>query len=297
MTMTSTVLQRPANTTTRATTTTTTVDKKATKATNATAARNRNTMAWSHEKLRFSCIDNIGLKQLWKLIALDTASNSHSSHSNVEQPKVNSSNNNNNNNEVSDLAKMKANKKNKNNNITAAVTSMRSHIRVESKRSTACAQRKWPEHTPARWHRPPNFTYVHTYVWYYLKKCTLFNCWNNCWNFLPSPSYAACKQNCNWNSSNPRNANLHVVCSMLARALIKTKKQTKLATAAQSEPEWQGWREVGGGGGSDDYSGVHLVRINKSIHFIENNWKAFILFYVLFPINLARRFIKMTFTL
>lgn len=138
MTMTSTVLQRPANTTT---TTTTTVDKKATKATNATAARNRNTMAWSHEKLRFSCIDNIGLKQLWKLIALDTASNSHSSHSNVEQPKVNSSNNNNNNNEVSDLAKMKANKK-KNNNITAAVTSMRSHIRVESKRSTACAQRK-----------------------------------------------------------------------------------------------------------------------------------------------------------
>lgn len=110
--MTSTVLQRPANTTTRATTTTTTVDKKATKATNATAARNRNTMAWSHEKLRFSCIDNIGLKQLWKLIALDTASNSHS---NVEQPKVNSSNNNNNNNEVSDLAKMKANKKKQHN--------------------------------------------------------------------------------------------------------------------------------------------------------------------------------------
>lgn len=155
MTMTSTVLQRPANTTT---TTTTTADKKATKA---TAARNRNTMAWSHEKLRFSCIDNIGLKQLWKLIALDTASNSHSSHSNVEQPKVN---NNNNNNEVSNLAKMKANK-NKN-NITAAVTSMRSHIRVESKRSTACAQRKWPEHTS-----PPDgtgpltsHTYVHMYI-------------------------------------------------------------------------------------------------------------------------------------
>lgn len=99
--MTSTVLQRPAKTTT---TTTTTVDKKATKATNATAARNRNTMAWSHEKLRFSCIDNIGLKQLWKLIALDTASNSNSHSSNVEQPKVN----NNNNNEVSNLAKMKA---------------------------------------------------------------------------------------------------------------------------------------------------------------------------------------------
>lgn len=113
--MTSTVLQRPATTTT----TTTTADKKATKATTATAARNRNTMAWSHEKLRFSCIDNIGLKQLWKLIALDTASSN--SNSNVEQPKVN-----NNNNEVSNLAKKKATRKTK---TQAAVTSMQSHPR------------------------------------------------------------------------------------------------------------------------------------------------------------------------
>lgn len=126
MTMTSTVLQRPATTTT----TTTTADKKATKATTATAARNRNTMAWSHEKLRFSCIDNIGLKQLWKLIALDTASsnsnsnshnNNNNSNSNVEQPKVN-----NNNNEVSNLAKKKATRKTK---TQAAVTSMQSHPR------------------------------------------------------------------------------------------------------------------------------------------------------------------------
>lgn len=140
MTMTSTVLQRPATTTT----TTTTADKKATKATTATAARNRNTMAWSHEKLRFSCIDNIGLKQLWKLIALDTASSNSNSHnnshnnsnSNVEQPKVN-----NNNNEVSNLAKKKATRKTK---TQAAVTSMQSHPR----RKQTQQQRKWPKHTP-----------------------------------------------------------------------------------------------------------------------------------------------------
>lgn len=98
----------------------------------------------------------------------------------------------------------------------------------------------------------------------------LFNCWNNCWNFLPasSTSYAACKQSCNWNSSNPRNVNLHMyytyVCMyicMLAGALIKQKA-------------------VQAGNSCPNYSGVHLVRINnKSIHFIENNWKAFILFY------------------
>ncbi|XP_032595381.1 inositol-trisphosphate 3-kinase homolog isoform X2 [Drosophila grimshawi] len=101
MTMTSTVLQRPT-----ATTKTTTVEKQATKATRTTTTSR---MAWSHEKLRFSCIDNIGLKQLWKLIALDTATSANSNSnnnksSNVEQPKTNSSdsntnsNNNNNNN-------------------------------------------------------------------------------------------------------------------------------------------------------------------------------------------------------
>ncbi|EDV99386.1 GH13823 [Drosophila grimshawi] len=71
-------------------------------------------MAWSHEKLRFSCIDNIGLKQLWKLIALDTATSANSNSnnnksSNVEQPKTNSSDsntnsNNNNNNNTEGLA-------------------------------------------------------------------------------------------------------------------------------------------------------------------------------------------------
>ncbi|EDW63364.2 inositol-trisphosphate 3-kinase homolog isoform X1 [Drosophila virilis] len=95
MTMTSTVLQRP-------TATTKTVEKQATKT---TARRSRSTMAWSHEKLRFSCIDNIGLKQLWKLIALDTATppssppSSNNKSGNVEQqPKTSSSSNNNNNN-------------------------------------------------------------------------------------------------------------------------------------------------------------------------------------------------------
>ncbi|XP_062142992.1 inositol-trisphosphate 3-kinase homolog isoform X2 [Drosophila sulfurigaster albostrigata] len=114
MTMTSTVLQRPVTT---ATTTATIVDKQQTaKATKAATTRSRNTMAWSHEKLRFSCIDNIGLKQLWKLIALDTApngtasptSNNHSHNNininnnnksgNVEQPKDSNSNNINNEN-------------------------------------------------------------------------------------------------------------------------------------------------------------------------------------------------------
>lgn len=140
MTMTSTVLQRPATTTT----TTTTADKKATKATTATAARNRNTMAWSHEKLRFSCIDNIGLKQLWKLIALDTASSNsnNNSNSNVEQPKVN-----NNNNEVSNLAKKKATRKTKHRQLWRQC----SHIRVESKRSSRESD---PNIPPLHEHRP-----------------------------------------------------------------------------------------------------------------------------------------------
>ncbi|KAM7351720.1 inositol-trisphosphate 3-kinase-like protein [Cochliomyia hominivorax] len=51
--MTSTILQPPSNTTT-------------------TTVTESNTMGWSHDKLRFNCVDNIGLKQLWKLIALDT---------------------------------------------------------------------------------------------------------------------------------------------------------------------------------------------------------------------------------
>ncbi|KAH8404836.1 hypothetical protein KR222_005360 [Zaprionus bogoriensis] len=103
MTMTSTVLQRPATTTATTTTAaaTTTIDKKATKG---AGARNRHTMAWSHEKLRFSCIDNIGLKQLWKLIALDTAGNNNNR----------SSNNNNNSNSNVDLAKVN----NGNNEVT-----------------------------------------------------------------------------------------------------------------------------------------------------------------------------------
>lgn len=98
-------------------------------------------MAWSHEKLRFSCIDNIGLKQLWKLIALDTAnaaaptsqnnSNNNNSH-NVEQPKAN----NNINNEVSLLAEKKALQGSQTKWRPVTVTSMQSHIRVvESKRS------------------------------------------------------------------------------------------------------------------------------------------------------------------
>ncbi|KAM8715101.1 hypothetical protein ACLKA7_002187 [Drosophila subpalustris] len=100
--MTSTVLQRPIATTTT-TATTISVDKKAAKAIKATT-RSRNTMAWSHEKLRFSCIDNIGLKQLWKLIALDTAnaaaptSNHNNNGHNVEQPKANNNINSSNNN-------------------------------------------------------------------------------------------------------------------------------------------------------------------------------------------------------
>nr|XP_014086270.1 inositol-trisphosphate 3-kinase homolog isoform X2 [Bactrocera oleae] len=63
--------------------TTTTTTQAAAAATVAAAA-----MAWSTEKLRFSCVDNIGLRQLWKLIALDSSSNRTS----------NNNNNNNNNN-------------------------------------------------------------------------------------------------------------------------------------------------------------------------------------------------------
>lgn len=43
-----------------------------------TATIQASMMGWSNEKLKFSCVDNISLKQLWKLIALDTnASNTN----------------------------------------------------------------------------------------------------------------------------------------------------------------------------------------------------------------------------
>lgn len=137
--MTSTVLQRPAITKI----TTTSLDKQQTaKATKATT-RSRNTMAWSHEKLRFSCIDNIGLKQLWKLIALDTANattpttnnnnNSNNRSGNVEQPKASSNINNSNiNNEVSYWPKESFTRES---NKMTTVTSMQSYIRVESNNS------------------------------------------------------------------------------------------------------------------------------------------------------------------
>lgn len=46
-----------------------------TNTTSTTTAAESSAMGWSHDKLRFSCVDNIGLKQLWKLIALDTNAN------------------------------------------------------------------------------------------------------------------------------------------------------------------------------------------------------------------------------
>ncbi|XP_018798292.1 PREDICTED: inositol-trisphosphate 3-kinase A [Bactrocera latifrons] len=89
-------------------------------------------MAWSTEKLRFSCVDNIGLRQLWKLIALDSSSSrnnnnnnnnittnganinecaamQHSKHNNVDNVQqmqencLSNNNNNNNNNEKNDF--------------------------------------------------------------------------------------------------------------------------------------------------------------------------------------------------
>ncbi|XP_054743648.1 inositol-trisphosphate 3-kinase homolog [Anastrepha obliqua] len=54
-------------------TSTTTTTQAAAAVTVAAAA-----MAWSTEKLRFSCVDNIGLRQLWKLIALDSSSRANS---------------------------------------------------------------------------------------------------------------------------------------------------------------------------------------------------------------------------
>ncbi|XP_022220165.1 inositol-trisphosphate 3-kinase homolog [Drosophila obscura] len=84
MTMTSTVLQRPP----AAATTPKQQQQQAAAVTKVSkppkpSSASRSTMAWSNEsKLRFSCIDNIGLKQLWKLIALDTGASSkqHNAH-------------------------------------------------------------------------------------------------------------------------------------------------------------------------------------------------------------------------
>ncbi|KAH8327910.1 hypothetical protein KR067_001507 [Drosophila pandora] len=107
MTMTSTVLQRPVQAKSERHHHQTGASSKPTKAANSTRS-SRSTMAWSNEKLRFSCIDNIGLKQLWKLIALDTTSASSKQRSAMvleleqqqqqqqQQPSIGGNNNNNN---------------------------------------------------------------------------------------------------------------------------------------------------------------------------------------------------------
>jgi len=68
-------------------------------------------MAWSNEKLRFSCIDNIGLKQLWKLIALDTSASSKQRSAMMleveQQQQQQQQQQSNNNNEVSGRKKRK----------------------------------------------------------------------------------------------------------------------------------------------------------------------------------------------
>ncbi|KAH8298064.1 hypothetical protein KR018_005958 [Drosophila ironensis] len=76
MTMTSTVLQRPvqAKSERHLHHHPSGGNSKPTKGASTSTRSSRSTMAWSNEKLRFSCIDNIGLKQLWRLIALDTTS-------------------------------------------------------------------------------------------------------------------------------------------------------------------------------------------------------------------------------
>jgi len=98
--MTSTVLQRPIQAK---------AEKKASKA--ASSTRSRSTMAWSNEKLRFSCIDNIGLKQLWKLIALDTSAPSKQHNAMMldveQQQQQQKQQQSNNNNEVSGRKKRK----------------------------------------------------------------------------------------------------------------------------------------------------------------------------------------------
>ncbi|XP_013099836.1 inositol-trisphosphate 3-kinase homolog [Stomoxys calcitrans] len=85
---------------------TSTVLQPAATTTSASSTAESSAMGWSHDKLRFSCVDNIGLKQLWKLIALDTNSNNKTTESSSstatknanEENMANSNNNNNNNN-------------------------------------------------------------------------------------------------------------------------------------------------------------------------------------------------------
>ncbi|XP_034667786.1 inositol-trisphosphate 3-kinase homolog isoform X1 [Drosophila subobscura] len=109
MTMTSTVLQRPPAAATSPKQQQQQQAAAVTKVTKPTkpSSGNRSTMAWSNEtKMRFSCIDNIGLKQLWKLIALDTGASTkqHNAHhimldveqqQQQQQQKQSKSNNNN----------------------------------------------------------------------------------------------------------------------------------------------------------------------------------------------------------
>lgn len=92
---------------------TSTVLQPSTTTTAASSTAESAAMGWSHDKLRFSCVDNIGLKQLWKLIALDTNANANNKTAPSSTPtatnaatknsdeKMKSSNSNNNNNEVS----------------------------------------------------------------------------------------------------------------------------------------------------------------------------------------------------
>lgn len=94
---------------------TSTVLQPSTTTTAASSTAESAAMGWSHDKLRFSCVDNIGLKQLWKLIALDTNANANNktapsstptatnaaTKNSDEKMKSSNSNNNNNNNEVS----------------------------------------------------------------------------------------------------------------------------------------------------------------------------------------------------
>lgn len=42
-------------------------------------------MAWTNEKFRLTCVENIGLRQLWKLIALDTNSSSTTKNANDKE--------------------------------------------------------------------------------------------------------------------------------------------------------------------------------------------------------------------
>ncbi|XP_055907036.1 inositol-trisphosphate 3-kinase homolog isoform X1 [Eupeodes corollae] len=62
------------------------------------SAQAASTMAWSNEKLRLSCVDNIGLRQLWKLIVLNSSNNNNTSTNNNSTNNIINNNNNNNQN-------------------------------------------------------------------------------------------------------------------------------------------------------------------------------------------------------